>query len=899
MSGSIHFLDDALLRKEVQEAIRDLAALVAVTLGPGGRPVLLEQGDGKPPLSTKDGVTVARHFSGRTPIARVVANASLEVCEKIAKNAGDGPQPLYSKVLTPKGFIEMGDVRVGMEICGTNGTIQKVLGVFPKGQKEIYEIEIGNRGIVECCEDHLWGVTNCSNGGSYLVKPTSELIKNYRILQKDGSFKHRYFVPRTHVDFQENKSEMPLDPYLVGVLLGDGCIKDSGSIEISLGIKKKHIIEKLVLPEGISLNVQFVEKKNYFRVKLSGIDKKGKSIRDHVESIGLKNTGSFSKFIPKSYLYSSLETRMQLLKGLLDTDGHVNSRGLFEFSTVSEELSNDFIELTSSIGKAVFRYLKTRSTEDGCYSNTSSYVMSELKGYKHGLIITGIRPTGRFTEMQCIKVSNPDSLYITDNYVTTHNTSTGIILASALVKEGQKYLEQNPSISPQRLTRELRSIFLNKIKPEVMALSKPLKGLSQEETLAAITHVAKVSANHDIEIANAVAKGVDLVGENGMVIAEEGAGIETTVLHTEGFPINGGLGQLGEGASTAFINGSGGDCRLTGAYVLLYDGDILETDLVIPIINEIHSEKDEKGMPLRTPLVIFAHNYSDNVLKLLAQNFRKGTFTCLPLMTPRNGQSHYRQAFLHDVSSYVGGTTFDPHGQTLRNATIPKLGFVESIKAGRSETVLITTPEVSAIEERIADLQKQMENASEFDQDRFRYRIGQLTGGVATVYAGGVTSMEAKERHARVVDAISAVRSAMENGVVPGGGAALLSIAGKLSDAGPESIFKSAFMVPFAQIIKNAGVHIDDNTDGMYNNDIGEKDGKFYVFDALEMKYVDWWEAGILDPAKVTLTALENALSVAQLLMTLGGLVAVSNNEEAEKIRAMQKGMLQAMSQEG
>jgi chaperonin GroEL len=473
-------------------------------------------------------------------------------------------------------------------------------------------------------------------------------------------------------------------------------------------------------------------------------------------------------------------------------------------------------------------------------------------------------------------------------------TTTAIVLAAALVKEGQKYLEKNKSTSPQKLTRELRSLFLNKIKPGILELSKPIKGLSHDEMLAAITHVAKVSANHDMEIASAVAKGVDLVGEDGMVIAEEGIGTETTVLPTDGFPINGGLHNLGEGASTAFVNGTAGDCRLTGAHVLLFDGDIHEAELLIPIMNQINDELDDHGNQIKAPLVIFAHNYSDTVLKVLAKNFRQQRFTCLPLVTPRNGQSHYKQQFLHDVAAYTGGVVFDPHGSnTLRSVIISQLGFLESIKAGRHETVLVTQPDVELIEERISVLKTQMEGSSEFDQDRIRYRIGQLTGGVATVFAGGVTAAESKERHARVVDAISAVRSAIELGVVPGGGATLLHLANSLSETGPESIFRSAFTVPFVQILRNAGA-TEIETISEYNS----TDGQFLVFDALEMKYVDWWEAGILDPAKVTLTALENALSVAQLIMTIGGIAAISNSEEMAKMQAIQDGILKAMNQD-
>jgi chaperonin GroEL len=482
-------------------------------------------------------------------------------------------------------------------------------------------------------------------------------------------------------------------------------------------------------------------------------------------------------------------------------------------------------------------------------------------------------------------------------------TTTAIVLADSLVREGQSYIKNNPSVSPQKLTRDLRDIFLKKIKPMILELSKPIKGLPKEQGMEAITHVAKVSANHDIEIADAVSKGVDLVGEDGMIIAEEGAGAETTVLHSDGFPVNTGLKDLGGSASTAFVNGSAGEARLSsGAYVLLYDGEIRETEALIPILNAIHSEVDESGNQLRTPLVIFCHGYSDQVLKILAQNFRQGRFSCIPLVTPRNGQAHYRQSFLHDMSAYVGGIVFDPHGTILSQASPENLGFLATIRAGQSETVITANPDVERIEARIEELKKQMDSASDFDKDRIRYRIGQLNGGVATVFAGGVTGLESKERHARVVDAISAVKSAMDLGVVPGGGSTLLYIAGQLNEVGPEGIFRKSLMVPFAQILRNAGAlsrDVSGEEESAVISDIGPtEDGGFMVFDALEMKYVDWWKAGILDPAKVTLTALENALSVAQLLMTLGGLVALSHTEGEQQVKAMQEGLMRAINQE-
>jgi chaperonin GroEL len=479
--------------------------------------------------------------------------------------------------------------------------------------------------------------------------------------------------------------------------------------------------------------------------------------------------------------------------------------------------------------------------------------------------------------------------------VAGDGTTTAIVLAAAMVREGQEFLQKNPHISPQELSRRLKTILNDKVKPAVEAMAKQIKGMSVEDSRAALKHVAKVSANHDLEIAEKVAEAADKVGEDGMIIAEEGAGADTSVEIKPGFPITTGLRDLGGSASTLFVNNNAyGDTKIEGgAYVLLYDGEINVAEDIIPVMTDVSKEIGENGRALMTPLIIFAHRYSDAVLKLLAQNFRLGRFTCMPLITPRNGQAHGKQGFLHDLAAYVDGQVFDPVAHGLKEATILNMGFARSIKVTPSDTVVEADAKIELIEKRIADLKEKMQGANDFDQDRIRYRISCLTGGVAVVYAGGVSSFEAKERHARVVDAVSSVRSAVEKGVVPGGGTTLLQIAKGMSPEGAEGILRKAMAMPFIQILKNAGL-IDEKDLQNTADLVGPKDGKFLVFDALGMKYVDWWEAGIMDPAKVTMTALDNSLSVAQMLMTLGGVIAVSNTEEAEKIRAMQEGIIKA-----
>jgi chaperonin GroEL len=477
-------------------------------------------------------------------------------------------------------------------------------------------------------------------------------------------------------------------------------------------------------------------------------------------------------------------------------------------------------------------------------------------------------------------------------------TTTSLVLAASIVEAGQEWLLNNPGSSPQQLSRMLKITFTDEIVTKLKELSRSITDLPTEEAEKAIWHVAMVSSNFDDDIANAVTEAVNLVGQDGMIIVEEGAGLETRVSHQKGFPVTSGLSDLGPSAATAFVNRkSYGDCVLAGAYVALYDGEINDIETLAPLMMAVASEMDESGRPVRHPVVVVAHGFGDVVLKVMAQNSRQGALTIVPLITPRNGQANGRQSFLYDISAYAGGQVFDPQGNPLTGAMPSTIGFSEEIKIGNSESVFITEPDENEISTRIEELKDQMDGASEFDCDRTRYRIGRLTGGVATIFAGGDTSFESKERRDRVVDAVSSVKTAIESGVLPGGGAALLQVARELSKQNHNKIFADALKKPFVQILINAGVASNTEEALFLGNDIGAtRDGQFMVYDALKRQTTEFWASGIFDPTKVTINALQNALSVAQLLMTCGGAIARGQSDGEEQIKQMQQGLLKAMN---
>ena len=368
-------------RQKLLSGIEKMARAVKSTLGSNGNTVLIESPEHTHGMTvTFDGVTVAKAISFIDPIENLAATMMKAAAERTATEAGDGPQDLDSLILTPTGWVRMGDIKVGDKICGTNRSIQTVLGVYPKGKKVKHNVYLSGGAIVSCCLDHLWDVN--TNWGIQKILPLSEINKDYKQIESDNSIKHKYYVKPTIVEFNECKELLTIDPYFLGVLLGDGSLSGThrGSIEIAIGKKKEHILSKLVLPEGVIMRATWVDSKNYFRVKFTGTSDNNISLRTLLSQFGLLGVTSKDKFIPKEYLYSSKETREKLLQGLLDTDGHINKRRLFEFTTMSDKLATDIVDLCKSLGKQISRQIKDQSKSKGYSQNNINYIY-ERKGY--------------------------------------------------------------------------------------------------------------------------------------------------------------------------------------------------------------------------------------------------------------------------------------------------------------------------------------------------------------------------------------------------------------------------------------------------------------------------------------------------------------------------------------
>lgn len=846
MSNSklVNFGED--VRKKIARGVDVLANAVKVTLGPRGRNVLLSRNYG-PPHVTKDGVSVANEVFLKDPVENMGAQMVKEVASKTADVAGDGPQPLYSKVLTPTGWIQMGDVEVGTILCGTEGSTQVVTGVFPKGKKQIYKVKFSDGREVECCEDHLW--TYINERGNEKTIPLKKMLQDFRKVNPDGSYTHKYFTPKSFAEFISVREEMPLDPYTLGVLLGDGSLSGTGSVEISLGVAKEHILDKLRLPEGLYLQTTFIEHKSYFRSKIQGITPEGKTAYDIIRSIGLLGVTSKTKFIPKSYLYANIQDREAILQGLLDMDAYINSKGLFEFSTVSDNLKDDFLELVWSLGCATSYRYHTRDSDPYSYSNTPIHRIAQLKGYKRGHKVVDIVDTGMTTEMQCIAVSNPDHLYYTDNYILTHNTSTATLLAQAIYQEGLKLIAAKHN--PMELKRGI-DIAVVRILEELDKLSKPVSNSKE------VAQVGTISANNDHTIGELIAEAMDRVGKEGVITVDDAPGMDTYLEVVEGMQFDRGY------ISPHFITDSDKmEAVLENPYILYYDRKISNLKDILPLLQQIDKAK--------RPLLIVADDVTHEALAALVVNKARGVLNCAAVRAP--GYGDRKKEMLEDLAVVTGGTVISEElGLNLNKTTLSQLGTAKKVRISKDTTVFVEgNSDPEKVEERVRALRASLDAAdSAYDREKIQERLARMVGGIAVLKVGAGSEAEMKEKKDRVDDALHATRAAVEGGIVAGGGTALLRVQSALdslrgdtdSENAGISIVRRAIEEPLRQIVINAGLEPAVVVDQV------KKLGKSEGFNARTEVYEDLFEAGVIDPTKVTKTALQNASSVASLLLT-------------------------------
>ena len=804
-----------------------------------------------------------------------------QVANKTCEDAGDGPQPLWSRILTPTGWVKMGDIKVGDAICGTNGSIQTVVGVFPKGEKEIYKMVFANKRVVECCEDHLWNYV--TSRGKMKTRTVKEMVKDYKKPNNDGSYTFKYYIPNTVVEFAEQ--ELPLDPYLVGVLIGDGSLCDSGTIEICIGYNKKHIIDKIVLPLGIEMNITDCSYRNCYRIKIKGVGDNGKTMRDYLEEIGLRNKKSEDKFIPSMYLYNTVENRKKLLQGLIDTDGHINKRGLFEFSTINEHLADDYCELMWGLGRITEKSLRERKEGCGSFSTKPIYSLYERSGYKRGIKLIDIIPTGEKTEMQCIKVSNGDELYITDNYIVTHNTTTSTILANAIVQEGLKVL--STGVNPISVQRGINKAIEEVIKYIEAEIKKDV-----EEDSEKIRQIAEVSANWDTELGHVVADAIIEVGLDGGIRLAEDRGYETKYTIVDGLQFDRGY------VAAQFVNNQAKQLvEMDNPYVLFYSGSLKDTEALLPLLKEAKREKAN--------LFIIADEYDPTILEqLVLSKMRSGVSVCA-IKAPHYKDMRYDSMI--DISILMGGTFIDPYGENpiaLEDVRLKHCGRCDKVVCSLYKTSFSGFGPVGDLEKkkewqlkldvRISEIKSLAndENADKLPRENAKLRLKQINAKAAIISLGASSEVEYQEKLDRADDALRAVRCAMTEGIVPGAGYSYLKATKckgltnllKSTDDGEKvgaKIVQKALTVPFKKLLSNAGM--EDEVGGIMDKVINGDKG----YNLKTKKLENLIESGVIDPWQVTKSALRNAGSVAGLILTSEAIV--SDEEEMKTVDVSEK----------
>jgi chaperonin GroEL len=450
-------------------------------------------------------------------------------------------------------------------------------------------------------------------------------------------------------------------------------------------------------------------------------------------------------------------------------------------------------------------------------------------------------------------------------------TTTAIILASSLTRHGLEFLDNNPKYNPQRMVSELNDLYENVVVPFLKEHAKPVKERHE------LINVATISANGDAGIATAAVDAVIAAGEDGQVLIEEADSPSIRVETIDGCIVTSGLKDLGS-IGLAFINDrSSQQAKMDNGIVVLFDGTM--NDLKVPA--EI--QKAVEGTEYYgKPIIVMAHGFSDVVLDRFAKT-TKGGYVVVPVKTPLGGVANSRSMFLYDMSAYTGASVVDAgtiDHYIAEDNLDEAFGTFITAKVNMFETFLESEIDNEAIEARISELKSIMTIAPS-DRERMfaKAAISKLTGGVSTIWVGGGSELEAREKKARVEDAVEAVRSAIAEGIIPGGCGVhlvLSDIISKHSHFVPSwGIMVKALHSPFEMLLSNCGEDFADIWNALEPYILDKQAPPKCIFDANAHRLVDPEVAGIIEPAKVCRVSLGNALSVASLLITLGGIVVV------------------------
>ncbi len=457
------------------------------------------------------------------------------------------------------------------------------------------------------------------------------------------------------------------------------------------------------------------------------------------------------------------------------------------------------------------------------------------------------------------------------NDVAGDGTTTATVLAQAIIREGLKNVAAgaNPMIIKKGIEKAVTVAV-----EEIKKIAKPV------EEKSAIAQVASIAAT-DEEIGRLIADAMEKVGKDGVITVEESKGFGTTLDVVEGMNFD-----RGYISHYMITDPDKMEAILNEPYLLICDKKISAIADILPIL--------EKVVQSGKPLLFIAEDVEGEALATLVVNKLRGTFTCVAVKAPGFGDR--RKAMMEDIAVLTGGQVISEDlGIKLENVTLNMLGRCRQVKVKKEETVIVGgMGSQQEIEKRIAQIKTMIEDTtSDFDREKLQERLAKLSGGVAVIEVGAATETEMKEKKLRIEDALNATRAAVEEGLVPGGGTAFINIIPALNAiketgeiATGVEIIKKALEEPLRQIASNAGLEgsvIVEKVKAQQKPSIG--------FNAATEEYVDMIDAGIVDPAKVTRSALQNAASIAAMLLTTEAIVTDKPEKEAGGPPGMPGGM--------
>ncbi len=439
--------------------------------------------------------------------------------------------------------------------------------------------------------------------------------------------------------------------------------------------------------------------------------------------------------------------------------------------------------------------------------------------------------------------------------VAGDGTTTATVLAQAIMNAGLRNVTSGAN--PMDLKRGIDAA-VKSIVAELKTLSRDIQGKNE------IAQVGSISANNDTEIGDLIADAMDKVGKDGVITVEEAKGTETSLDTVEGMQFDRGY------LSPYFVTDPDNmEVALEDVMILIHDKKISAMKDLLPVL--------EKVAQMGAPLLIIAEDIDGEALATLVVNKLRGTLRVAAVKAPGFGDR--RKAMLEDIATLTGGTVVsEERGYRLENATLDYLGRAKRVVIDKDTTTVVDgAGEEDTIKARIQQIRSQVESTtSDYDREKLQERLAKLSGGVAVLKIGASTEIEMKEKKARVEDALHATRAAVEEGIVPGGGVAFIRALSALDNVETEnedqrigvSIVRRALEEPLRQIANNAGLE-----GSIVVQKVKEGKGN-YGFNARTEEYGDLIEQGVVDPTKVTRTALENAASVAGLLLTTESVIA-------------------------